>query len=454
MLRENINVLLNTCDCALCRHKLDFEIPDSLIQDFISGNVVLFAGSGVSTESRDVLKQTLYDDIEEELGYEESDLSFPELMGEYCGQIDGRSKLLSKIHGQYRYIESFPEMYKIATGFHENLATLFPLKTIVTTNWDTYFEDVCNATPFVSDRDLAFWENPERRVLKIHGSINNYGSVVATAADYQDCQKRLNTGLIGDVLKALLENKTIVFAGYSFTDPNFSNILGFVTRHVNELRKQAFVITPIREDCLKFDQNGIIPINTDGVHFISLLKHHFVDQGLMLPDSIYCEANALASAVRSENTFFHNKYTCFDHPQMIYASCYQDGMIHALERVSSQKCSGEYSQCYAIGRVVQPYLGMHKEKLKSKKYEDVAYIEGYVNGLMFLLLDDKGKSEIEHPSLYYAFGIQHALHTLEDYDELIDSLPDLHKSSYKRAKKIVGKFDSSNGDGFHHPPWL
>jgi len=160
---------MSKCDCVVCRNNREFDSHPDLISDFATGRVTIFAGSGISTESRNVLQFTLYDDVAAELNSTGSPPSFPDLMEQYCAQPNGRLKLLSKIRNRFKHINSFPELKKNATRFHRELSTLYPVNTIVTTNWDMYFEECCAATPFVSDQDLAFWENEDRRILKIHG---------------------------------------------------------------------------------------------------------------------------------------------------------------------------------------------------------------------------------------------------------------------------------------------
>ncbi|MBN2286330.1 MAG: SIR2 family protein [Tissierellales bacterium] len=444
---------MKSCDCVVCKHHHEFESLPDLLNDFESGKVTIFAGSGISTESRNVLRHTFYDEVADELHLEDCTLSFPELMEEYCSQPNGRIKLLTKIRNRFKYINSFPELNRVATNFHQELATLFTVRTIVTTNWDMYFEEICLATPFVSDQDLAFWENENRRVLKIHGSINNYGSIVATTNDYLKCQDRLHTGLIGGILKTLFATQTTIFIGYSLNDSDFLNIWDFVSKQMNGLQRQAYVITPFEVERKKIEDLGLIPIIADGSFFISQAKKHFISKGAMLPDSIYFEAVELLSIVEEQHDLIYENFNCSDHPQIIIAASYQDGMIHALERTINLRGSGEYSHPCNIRGALEPYQRWQKEKLKAKKYEDVAYIEGYLNGLIFLLLNEDEKSEIIHPPIFFAFGVDE-LYTLNDYKKVINDLPRLHKASYSRAKKMVDKLSSSNGMVFHHPAWL
>lgn len=444
---------MTSCDCVVCRHHHEFASHPDLLTDFESGKVAVFAGSGISTESRSVLRHNFYDEVADELHFEGCTLSFPDLMEQYCSQPNGRIKLLTKIRNRFKHINSFPELKKIAAKFHYELSTLYLVKTIVTTNWDMYFEEFCAATPFVSDQDLAFWESEDRRVLKIHGSINNYGSIVATATDYSRCLERLHTGLIGGILKTLFATETIVFIGYSLSDTDFLNIWHFVSEQMDGLQRQAYVITPFESEREKITKLGLIPIITDGSFFISQIKEHFISTGVMSPDSIYFEAEELLSIVTNNHDALYEHFNCSDHPQIIIAASYQDGMIHALERLINLRSTGEGSHPCKIRGVFEPYERWQKEKLKAKRYEDVAYIEGYLNGLLFLLLDKKEKSKIKHPPLFYAFGAD-IIPEFKDFKKLVKNLPNMHKASYLRTKKMVDKLSSSNGMVFHHPPWL
>jgi hypothetical protein len=204
-------------ECFFCRNFPEFELPDHLLQELKANRLVLFAGAGISTEGRQVLPSTFYTDILEELNCSDKP-SFPELMSRFCDGPNGRAKLLRNIRKRFESIRAFPQLYNLATLFHRELSTLFMIESIVTTNWDDYFEQETGAIPFVSAEDFAFWSVPGRKVFKIHGSINNLGSIVATTEDYEECYERLQTGILGSSLKMMLATKTILYIGYSFSD--------------------------------------------------------------------------------------------------------------------------------------------------------------------------------------------------------------------------------------------
>jgi NAD-dependent SIR2 family protein deacetylase len=132
---------LKTCECALCRNDKDFTFSKHLIEQIAEGNVIVFAGAGISTEAKDKAEHTFYEAISHELGVQ--GLSFPSLMSQYCSQPDGRIKLLRKIKDRFDYFKSFDELYIAMTRFHRALALLHTITDVITTSWDDFFEHEC-----------------------------------------------------------------------------------------------------------------------------------------------------------------------------------------------------------------------------------------------------------------------------------------------------------------------
>ena len=218
-------------------------MPKEIIEASIKGDLVLFCGAGVSTESRAVLPWSFYQSVQEELELTDSTLSFSELMQEYCKLPNGRKKLLRKIRERFNYIDSFPELQRQATSFHRELSQIHSIKTIITTNWDTYFEDYCGAIPITIPDDFVFWDNNVRCVLKIHGSIQNLSSIVATKEDYKKRLSELQNGIMGATLKTILATKTVVFIGFSFGDEDFEQIIQYLRTEMGELYPHIYVVT-------------------------------------------------------------------------------------------------------------------------------------------------------------------------------------------------------------------
>ncbi|MFA4833990.1 MAG: SIR2 family protein [Patescibacteria group bacterium] len=437
-------------ECAVCEHKHIFKMPDEIIEAAKKEELVIFAGAGVSTEAPSVFKNSLYEEIKDELRIRPNQkISFSKLMSRFCTQRDGRRKLLNKIKERFDYIISFPELYRNASRFHKQLSTIPQIKEIVTTNWDDLFEKECGAVPIVSPEDFVFWNNPGRKVLKVHGSINHYGTIIITEEDYKKCYKKLRDGLIGSYLKTILATKKILFIGYSFGDEDFNKIYSVLGSEMKNLIPNAYLITTDKEAKEKFDKINLTTIITDAVYFIKILKKHLISEGEMLSDEIFDKIPLIYELVLSEHDKLYSVLSCKKNPEIIFSACYQDGLLHALERIMARKNTGEYSDENKLMNIIWSYKQIRKDKLKMKQYDDVAYIDGYINGQLFLLSDSTERKKI---SLYYIFGVKKPIQTIKDYLILSKSKSVLHKASYEFAKKYTQ--DYSEGLVFHHRPFI
>jgi len=64
-------------------------------------------------------------------------------------------------------------------------------------------------------------------------------------------------------------------------------------------------------------------------------------------------------------------------------------LIHAFERILARKKTDEYSHPCHIINFMNSYAKLRKEKLRKRAYFDAAYIDGYVDGLLLLIVDEK-----------------------------------------------------------------
>jgi hypothetical protein len=373
--------------CSFCSNFNEFDLPAHLVNQLLTRQVVLFAGSGISTEDRTVLPDTFYEHIRHELGINE-DISFPELMSKFCEHPHGRAALLHRIHDRLEYIRSFTSLYSDATRFHREISTLYLIESIVTTNWDDYFERRCGAMPFGTSEDFAFWSLPGRKVFKIHGSINNIGSIVATVEDYENCYERLQRGVLGSSLKMMLATRTILYVGYSLRDDDFLRIHALLRNEMGQLLPHAYIVTLDRAGEERYRGLGITPIFTDATYFISVLKQHILQEGHLLDDDRFNGFAEMALEIIESHSQLQEKFNLVDNPDVVYTWFYQDGLLHCLEKVLALQNTGSYSHICEVKQKIELYERIRKEKLQAKNYFDVAYVDGYINGLFFLLADD------------------------------------------------------------------
>jgi hypothetical protein len=310
------------CACEFCRRNRTFQAPSELLDAFLEGAVVIFAGAGISTEANGVMPNSLYTEIKHSLGTESSERAFPDLMEDFCSTPAGKIGLIQRIRDHFDYAYAHSSIYNDATRFHEELATFYPLDTIVTTNWDDYFEQHCAATPFIEDRDIALWPVAQRKVLKIHGSISNYGSIVATRTDYKACEERLQSGLLGAHLKSLLSTRTTVFVGYSLKDEDFLQIYGTVREGLKDFHRQAYFVAPEVSDTdrSRLRELNLHFIETDGTFFIQQIKAHARTKICLCSDEMYDDVEETLSLAADAHIWLHDTYNAVKYPQILFCS--------------------------------------------------------------------------------------------------------------------------------------
>lgn len=439
------------CNCAICQNNLPFTMPNEIINAAKQGDLVLFCGAGISTEKKGVMPYSFYTSIREELGVKDTNISFCDLMQMYCKQPNGRKKMLRKIKERFSYIHSFPELENNATDFHNELAELFFIKTIITTNWDTYFEDCCAATPITIPEDFAFWDTNDRYVLKIHGSINNLSTIVATKDDYDKCFSRLQNGIIGATLKTILATKTVVFIGFSFGDDDFAQILDYLRKEMKDIYPHIYIVTidDSLEDKLGYDNSTCII--TDGTYFLHQLKLNFRENGWITN----CENHSIIQSLLYRIREIHSEVSKIDlntYPNVIYTLAYQDGVIHALDRFLQMYNTGTYNIPGQISRSARAYETLSAEANGSGNYWNMAYYEGYINGLVLI---EATEEDFEAVNAFPLFFVPYVEQEINCFDSFMVELEksctkDNEYSSY--AQKVVSHHGGPEMV-VHHPPY-
>ena len=438
------------CECAICKNNKPFDMPKEIVEAAIKGDLVLFCGAGISTESRDVFPYSFYTDIKNELSIEEN-LSFSKLMQLYCDKPNGRKNLLKKIRERFNYIKSFPELERRASSFHRELAELFPITTIITTNWDTYFEEYCSAIPITIPEDFAYWDDSERFVLKIHGSINNLSTIVATEDDYNKCYQSLQNGIIGATLKQILATKTVVFIGFSFGDDDLNQIMEYLQKEMGDIYPHIYLVT--LDETLKdrINYKNSTSIVTSGNYFIHSFKNILIDKGIIKNTTIHSQIYTVLECIRE----LHEKSSKIDlqkYPCSIYNLSYQDGVIHSFERFLQNFKTGEYCIPNQIGRIVGDYEQIENKYNSDGNYWNEAYYEGYINGLVLIDSIEENKEIVkDFPFLY----LPNAKKPLKSYDVFLEELDRVssEKDVYcKYAKSFVERLTDKE-IVVHHPPF-
>lgn len=439
----------DSSQCDFCQHDHPFDLPSSLVTDVTEGRVVVFAGAGVSTEMHGAYASTFYEDIRAQLpdGLPVEDESFPGVMELFCTERS-RAELVQKFRSRVDYGDGYYEIRNSTARFHRELATIPYIDTIITTNWDSFFEEECGALPFVVPEDYAYWDLPGRRVFKIHGSISNIGTIVATRRDYEACYRRLKRGVIGATLQHLLATRTVVFVGYSLRDPDFVKLYQQLRRQLGDFIRRAYIVVPSEDPPALLEFPDSIHLRTSGVHFARELKSELVRRDAMLDDAVLDEVSELHDRVRQANLDMYEKFRPVDSPAVIYAAAYQNGAEHVFQRVATRSRFGEYMTEWDIRHRLHPYHHLQDEARSRRHYTEVAYLEGVSNALVSLLMSKRDRRRMP---LYYIFGSDEDLTTERKFLNELKRAPRLHKTAYKQAERLTRDL----GDMVvRHPPWL
>jgi hypothetical protein len=442
------------CVCAFCANRLPFDLPKEIIEATLNGKLVVFAGAGVSTEAKNIFRETLYEDILGELTTPpQTKLDFPSLTSLFCkSRTNGRQKLLQKIKFRFDYCKQFDELYRQASKFHRELAKIYQIGTIITTNWDDYFETECNAVPIVTPNDFAFYDLSDRKVFKIHGSISNYGSIIATKEDYIKCYRDLNRGIIGSHLKTILATKTILFVGYSFGDDDFRRIYNYLKKELKDILPHVFIVTLDNENPYFKNEDNFTIINTDCIFFISSIKEHLEGIRALIPTKNIDFVYMIKSLLHEVHILTADLLLLQKQSNLIYCTMYQDGMIHALDYLKFHSRSGTtFNPSKMVSDIKYYSTTLRKEKLRSKRYSDVAYIDGYVEGLKTIF--SSGENIKEFP-FWYLYGVG-PIADQEFFIKSIDKKQIFNKQADIYARKhFAQSFVVGSEIVFQHQPFL
>ncbi|MEK2688874.1 SIR2 family protein [Bdellovibrio sp. GT3] len=202
---------------------------ERFVEDFVlalrEDNAALFAGAGLSIPSGFVNWKELLRDIAKDVNLDVNKESDLVAVAQYhINSTGNRNKI------NHQLLNTFSQKAKPSKS-HEIIASL-PFKTVWTTNYDTLIEDAFTHAGKVADVKHNHSQLPLTRagrsvvVYKMHGDASAPSQAVLTRDDYESFSE--NRSLFTTALQGDLVNKTFLFLGFSFSDPNINYILSRV----------------------------------------------------------------------------------------------------------------------------------------------------------------------------------------------------------------------------------
>lgn len=257
------------------------ELPRNLVDQFTSGNGVLWIGAGLSVASGLPSWNDLIDKMrgvlaergtfsEEELKNSLNNLEAAQLFRDIEGADAYESFLRKHLRDP---VQANVANNKILAAIMDLISRLWPQPglLVVSTNFDTLLEDAfykkygkraqavirTQHTKLVhTSRDLI--------VIKPNGDIDDIESIVFTMQDYYAYRETKRH--ISDVVENLMRQKTFLFVGYGLGDFTFNSMLGGLQASLGKFPRTAYVIakndSAARNTVLKSMGIEVVPMDT------------------------------------------------------------------------------------------------------------------------------------------------------------------------------------------------
>ncbi|MCD0460692.1 SIR2 family protein [Roseiconus lacunae] len=208
-------------------------------QALLDENAALFAGAGLSIPSGFVSWSNLLRELADELGVEVSLCPDLPTLAQYHVNETGNRGGINQV-----LVEEFVRQTS-ETESHRLIAKM-PIRTIWTTNYDRLIEQAIENSGKIVEinrrpEDLTSTvRNREAIVYKMHGDMTELHRGVLTRDDFEQYDRE--RGLFRSALEGDLVQKTFLFAGFSFDDPNINFVLSRTRVALGQSQREHFYL--------------------------------------------------------------------------------------------------------------------------------------------------------------------------------------------------------------------
>lgn len=248
--------------------------PETLLREIADRRVVFFIGSGISKAANPTfpgwaqLLQSLAASLETRKDRELVKRLIRQGRLLDAAQVIRDGRVRADLSAELRRI--FQVRPIPHHSVYEDILTMDP-KTIITTNYDElieknfeHYSDGGEAHSISTHKDMKILNDlrsPIRSILKMHGCISDPDTVVLDRVSYFNA--RWKNPAFFDVVSALLTVNTVLFIGYSISDPDIQLILENANLYGGE-SSPHYALMP------KFDHRAIRDANarTYNLHFL------------------------------------------------------------------------------------------------------------------------------------------------------------------------------------------
>lgn len=255
------------------------DIPKNIQSAIQENKLVIFAGSGLSSKFKLPSWKRLVEDVIESLDNDNYKSFIPLLENNLMSPVEVLEKLKKEHNQIIKYIKNNFNIKDGDYSLHKKIIELSG--QIITTNYDNAFENASsnNIVPTIYTSDYNVSEinkTNEPYILKLHGSFAEADKCILFKEDYENLYSKETSSQ--QKLKSIFTEKTILFLGFSFNDPDINLIFNNLDKAFGNNNKH-FIITNEPKEFASFKF-----LNT-----ISILNYEqideFIDKCLILKKS-------------------------------------------------------------------------------------------------------------------------------------------------------------------------
>jgi hypothetical protein len=235
--------------------------PDSLVTELAARRCIVFFGSGVSAgcvSALDASKRmptwrALLDHLQSSAALSMAEKSFVLKSIEESKYLDAAEVLREKIdNGDYlnllRDIFEGPDFQP--SEIHKIIHEIEP-KITITTNYDKVYDKLCsgpgfNVCKYYEEHLVDDLRSSIRLFIKAHGCVSSVNQTILSRSEYFNMKKKY--GGFFDVLNALFVANTILFLGYSLSDPDVQLVLENSNISAKSSRPHYMLLASSNED--------------------------------------------------------------------------------------------------------------------------------------------------------------------------------------------------------------
>lgn len=240
------------------------EIPKALVDKIIKKQVVVFVGAGTSMDAGLPSWGKLIEVILDGIGDREpkKDKYKTALKDEILTPLEVLTKIQEHREFAIEYLEKEIRSYDPVspTEIHEKIGLIS--SKIITTNYDCLLEESLpgyEKITYSNNFKISKLSNYDSYIFKIHGDIHEPDKCILFPTQYEKLYKDKKASSIFELQK-IISDKSILFIGFSLSDPYITHVFDFVSDVYNGFTPEHYIIT---SETNKKWPNRITPINIE-----------------------------------------------------------------------------------------------------------------------------------------------------------------------------------------------